>query len=106
MTDTNREHWLGCRMIYDASTEEVCYELPKEVEEKFHAYITRINKRPAFNVWYDEQNPKIFGADETYKNSPVPNEASFLDSKSAFINSEKYGLPSIARYENFLLYIL
>ena len=101
MTNTNREHWLGCRMVYDASTEEVCYELPKEIEEEFHAYITRINKRPAFNVWYDEQNPKIFGADETYKNSPVPNEASFLDSKSAFINSEKYGLPSIARYENF-----
>ena len=29
MTDINREHWLGCRMVYDASTEEICYELPK-----------------------------------------------------------------------------
>ena len=101
MTDINREHWLGCRMVYDASTEEICYELPKEVEKEFHAFITRINQRPSYNVWYDEQNPKIFGADETYKNSIVPNEASFLDSKSSFINNQKYGLPSIARYQNF-----
>lgn len=97
----NREYWTQCRMVYDASTEEICYELPKDVEEKFHNYITRINKRPNYNVWFDERNPKIFGADETYLNSPVPNEASFLDTRANFLNNEKYGVPSISRYSDF-----
>jgi hypothetical protein len=35
MTNTNREYWLGCRMVYDASTEEICYDLPKDVEKAF-----------------------------------------------------------------------
>jgi len=102
MSNQNREYWLGCRMVYEAATEEVCYELPEEVEKSFHSFITRINKRPEFNVWYDEQNPKIFGADDTYINSPVPNEASFLDSRKDFINNQKYGLPTVARFENFI----
>ena len=102
MTDNNREYWLGCRMIYDSSTQEICYELPQDVEKKFHEFISRIGKRPEFNVWYDEQVPKVFGSDDTYKNSPVPNEASFLDSKENFMNNEKFGLPSIYKYQNFL----
>lgn len=102
MTNKNKEHWLGCRMVYEASTEEICYDLPPEVEKMFHEYISRINSRPKYNVWYDEMNPKIFGADDTYLNSKVPNEASFLDSKSGFIDNPKYGLPSAARYGDFV----
>jgi len=102
MTDTNKEHWLGCKMIYEAATEEICYELQPDVEKMFHAYITRINSRPKHNVWYDEKVPKVFGCDENYLNSPVPNEAIFLDSKSGFIDNPKYGLPSAARYGDFV----
>lgn len=101
MTDKNKEHWLDCRMVYEAKTEEICYDLPPEVEKMFHSYISRINSRPKYNVWYDEKNPKIFGADDTYLNSKVPNEASFLDSKVGFIDNKKYGLPSISNYSLF-----
>jgi len=102
MTDKNKEHWLDCRMVYEAKTEEICYDLPPEVEKMFHSYISRINSRPKYNVWYDEKNPKIFGADDTYLNSKVPNEASFLDSKVGFIDNKKYGLPSISNYSLFI----
>ena len=50
MTDTNKEHWLKCKMVYEASTEEICYELPPDVEKMFHEYITRINMKPQHTI--------------------------------------------------------
>jgi len=101
MQNENRNSWLGCKMVYSPATGQMCHDLPDEKYEMFYEYIRRINKNPDFNVWYDEQSPKIFGADETYLNSPVPNEASFLDTKEDFAGNKKYGLPSVAKYQNF-----
>ena len=101
MQNEKRHHWLGCKMVYDASTTQMCYDLPDEKYEMFYEYVRRVGGSPKYNIWFDEQNPKIFGADETYLNSPVPNEASFLDTKENFVNNKKYGLPSVGRYQSF-----
>ena len=50
----------------------------------YENFVERVGHTPQYNVWYDTKNPKVFGADDTYLNSPVPNEASFLDSKKRF----------------------
>jgi len=98
----NREYWTQCRMVYDATTQEICYELPDDVKQKFHEFIKKIGKRPKYNVWYDELTPRIFGADETYKNSlGRKNEASFLDDRENFIYNKQYGMPAIIEYKEY-----
>lgn len=96
------ENWLGCIKIYDAKTHEIHPGASGAQEKKIQHYIDRIGHKPQYNIWYDTKNPKFFGADDTYLNSKVPNEASFLDSKRGFLSNKKYGLESLSRYSDFL----
>ena len=95
-------NWLDCLKIYDAHQEELCIEIDDNIKKMFSEYIIRIGGNPLYNVWYDSVNPKVFGADETYLNSVVPNEASFLDSKENFLSNRKYGIESLGKFSRHL----
>ena len=87
------ESWIGCSKIYDSRL-DLYTGSSKLVQTLFEEFTRRINKKPKYNVWYDSVSPRIFGADETYDNSPVPNEASFLASAEEFLFHPKWGLAS------------
>ena len=95
-------NWLECIKIYDSKRKVICHPISKEVEKMYEDFVKRIGCIPQYNVWYDTKSPKVFGADDTYLNSPVPNEASFLDSKRDFLSNQKYGLESLAKYSSYL----
>ncbi len=95
------ENWLDCRMVYNSITGEKSKNMPPKVAELYDEYANRHGNEIKYNIWYDELNPKVFGADDTYKNSLVPNEASFLDSRENFLSNERYGIPSIKSYQSF-----
>ena len=86
------ETWLDCVKIYDKATETLADDLEPNVIEMFNAYVKRIGRKPRYNVWYDTLSPKCIGADDTYKNSLVPNEASFLTDREKFVNDPRWGL--------------
>ena len=95
-------NWLDCLKIYDAKRKVICEPIDISVEKMYEEFVERIGHTPEYNVWYDTINPKIFSADDTYINSPVPNEASFLDSRVNFLSNQKYGLESLNKFSRHL----
>ena len=95
-------NWLECIKIYDSKRKVICHPISKEVEKMYENFVERVGHTPQYNVWYDTKNPKVFGADDTYLNSPVPNEASFLDSKKDFLSNTKYGIESLGKFSKHL----
>lgn len=95
-------NWLDCLKIYDAKRKVICEPIDTSVEKMYEEFVKRIGHTPEYNVWYDTVSPKIFSADDTYLNSPIPNEASFLDSRVNFLSNEKYGLESLNKFSRHL----
>jgi|TARA_Y100000289_G_scaffold65972_1_gene80892 hypothetical protein len=95
-------NWLGCLKIYDAKRKVICEPIDISTEKMYEDFVKRIGHTPKYNVWYDTKNPKIFSADDTYINSQIPNEASFLDSRNNFLSNEKYGLQSLSKFSRHL----
>ena len=87
------ETWIGCSKIYDYKTSRLHEDTPLMAKELFEKFVERIGHSPEYNVWYDTLAPRVFGADETYDNSIVSNEASFLTNKEDFLFHSKWGLP-------------
>ncbi|HAT63037.1 MAG TPA: hypothetical protein DCS66_00330, partial [Flavobacteriaceae bacterium] len=75
------ETWLDCVKIYDKKTDTLRSDLNAEITQLYEEYVKRIGGSPRYNIWYDTLSPKCIGADDTYQNSIVPNEASFLTSR-------------------------
>tara|TARA_B100000963_G_C22615993_1_gene667357 strand:- start:536 stop:1522 length:987 start_codon:yes stop_codon:yes gene_type:complete len=95
-------NWLDCLKIYDAKRKVICEPIDISVEKMYEEFVERIGHTPEYNVWYDMIKPKIFSADDTYLNSPIPNEASFLDSRVNFLSNQKYGLESLSKFSRHL----
>lgn len=94
--------WNNCQKVYDAQSRDFCFELSDHMQEQYSHYVQRLDKsEPEYNVWFDLDGATMFGCDQTYLNSVVPNQAAFLDTKYDFLSNKKYGLPSVERYSYF-----
>ena len=95
-------NWLDCVKLYDKDSDELNPNLSQDAIELYHKYKSRIGSELEYNVWYDTISPKCIGADETYKNSIVANEASFLTSRRDFLFDPRWGVSGTRRYSDFL----
>ncbi len=89
------ERLYDCIKIYDKKTESLSENLDLHIQDLFEKYVDRIGRPPRYNVWYDTIAPKCIGADDTYENSLVANEASFLTDREKFLNHSRWGLPHV-----------
>ena len=102
MTDSTWANWLDCIKIYDKHLNRLNPNAPRLALELYDEYVRRIGHAPNYNVWYDTVSPKCIGADDTYDNSIVANEASFLTSRRDFLFHPKWGIAASQNYQQFL----
>jgi hypothetical protein len=86
------EQWLDCVKIYDKKTDTLNSNLTPEIKGLFEEYVKRIGRAPRYNVWYDVVSPRCIGADDTYDNSVVSNEAAFLTDREDFLTHPRWGV--------------
>jgi hypothetical protein len=84
---------LDCIKIYDKKTDTLSADLTSEQQVYYDTYVRRIGHDPLYNVWYDTLAPRCIGADDTYENSVIANEASFLTDRASFLTHPRWGVP-------------
>jgi len=95
------EKWLDCIKICENGV--LKDDLNEEIMKEYDAFISRLGHKPKHSVWYDTLNPKCIGADETYENAVVANEASFLTSKEEFLDHKRWGISHVLdNYASFI----
>ena len=92
VTQTGFEHasiWNNCLLLYDPNTKARSANITAEEYQKaISKFNSLIGDSPKFNIWYDIECKKIFGADQTWINSDTQ-KSSFISPPSEFLISEK-----------------
>ena len=95
------KEWLNCIKICENGV--LKDGLDKQIINEYDEFISRLGHKPTYNVWFDTKNPKCIGADETYENAVVANEASFLTSKENFLEHQRWGVShAVNNYAGFI----